>query len=63
MLNREITLLPAQMKQKTMTDCINNGSFISVRFVPISCRLDIQVQTCSIHQKVCKALHALELGT
>ncbi len=35
-----------------MTDCANNGSFISVRFVRIGCRLDIQVHTCSIHEAV-----------
>ena len=31
-----------------MTDCANNGSFISVRFVLAGCRQDIALHTCSI---------------
>ena len=34
-----------------VTDCANNGSFISVQFVCIGCRLHIQVHTYSIHQE------------
>ena len=38
----------SQPQQITLTDCANNGSFLSVRFVLVGCRQDIGVHTCSI---------------
>ncbi len=41
----------------TKTDCVNNGSRASARFVPTGERLNIPMHTCSIHHEACKTLH------
>ncbi len=37
------------MRKNARTDCADNGSFVSVRFVLVDCRQDVGVHICSIH--------------
>ncbi len=41
---------------RLMTDCVNNGSYASARFVPSGERLNIPMHICSIHHEACKTL-------
>ncbi len=43
--NAQFNVSPAS--SRTLTDCANNGPLVSVWFVCIGSRLDIQVHTCS----------------